>query len=225
MKRYVLFILCLIASQMMMAQLSGVVLKKGKPKKGIVVWLKGADKSVLTDKEGRFSFNSASPVDTLQIAAFTRLDAKFPVGSLHEMTIALNDDNFTVTDSGVEQTLPYERVANAGGGGGVNHELIMRSGMRTVSEILKNYVPGVMVQQTQSGSSITIRGINSINSGTDPLFVIDGMAYQTSDVDAIIPVETIEKIEVNKDGAGWGVRGANGVIIITTIQGRNSVMD
>jgi len=223
MKRLLLTLICLVGSFALMAQgLTGVVLKKGKPKKGVVVWLKKADVSVKTDKDGRFAFDSASPVDTLQIAASAKQDAKIPVGSFHDMTISLDKDDFTVTDGGVEQTLAYERIATSSGGG-VNHELIMRSGMKTVSEILKNYVAGVMVQQDQSGSRITIRGINSINSSNEPLFVIDGMAYQTSDVDAIIPVETIEKIEVNKDGAGWGVRGANGVIIITTIQGANSV--
>ena len=49
--------------------------------------------------------------------------------------------------------------------------------------------------------------------------MVDGVAMQGTDIDAIVPVETVESIEVLKDGGGYGVRGANGVIVITTIKG------
>ena len=105
--------------------------------------------------------------------------------------------------------------------GGVNHDLIMRSGFKSVSEVLKNCVAGIVVNESMTGSSIRIRGINSINSSNEPLFVVDGIAMQTTDIDAIVPVETVESIVVLKDGGGYGVRGANGVIEIKTIQGGN----
>lgn len=220
MNKFLLILVCILSSTTLMAQgLSGTVLKKGKPKKGIVVVLKKANKSVTTDKEGRFAFDSASPSDTLQIAASVKQDALVPVGNMHEMTISLNDKDFDVKDVDVERTLPYVQVVASSGG--VNHDLIMRSGFKSVSEVLKNCVAGIVVNESMTGSSIRIRGINSINSSNEPLFVVDGIAMQTTDIDAIVPVETVESIVVLKDGGGYGVRGANGVIEIKTLQGGN----
>ena len=210
--------ICLVGSMALSAQgISGTVLKKGKPKKGIVVWLKKADKTATTDKQGHFAFDSAEAGDTLQVAASGRQDALVPVSGHQELTIDLNSNDFTLRGVDAERTLPYVQVT-APKGGGVNHELIMRSGFRTVSEVLKNCVSGIIVQEGMTGSSIRIRGINSINSSNEPLFVVDGVAMQGGDIDATVPVETVESIVVLKDGGGYGVRGANGVIEITTIK-------
>jgi hypothetical protein len=63
-----------------------------------------------------------------------------------------------------------------------------------------------------------IRGVSSILSRTEPLIVIDGMAYDSfSVVNSFLDVNNIQSIQVQKDGGLYGVRGANGVIIITTI--------
>ncbi len=217
MNRILLILVFLLSGSALMAQgLTGTVLKKGKPKKGIVVWLKKADKTVTTDKEGRFAFASVEANDTLQIAASGKQDAMVPVNGLQEVTVSLNDKDFSVKEVDAERTLPYVQVTAPKGG--VNHELIMRSGFRSVSEVLKNCVSGIIVSADMTGSSIRIRGINSINSSNEPLFVVDGVAMSGTDIDAIVPVETVESIEVLKDGGGYGVRGANGVIEITTIK-------
>ena len=78
---------------------------------------------------------------------------------------------------------------------------------------------GVRVTQTFFESEIVVRGYNSVGSGNNPLFFIDGVEYAGTEIDSIVPVETIKRIEVHKDGAQWGARGANGVIEITTIKG------
>ena len=221
MKRFLILMMALFASYALMAQgLTGTVLKKGKPKKGVVVWLKKADKSATTDKEGRFAFDSTGANDTLQIAVSAKYDALLAVGNSHEVIVSLNDKDFNVKNVGdvdVERTLPYVQVTAKSGG--VNHERIMRSGFRSVSEVLKNCVAGLIVEEGMTGSSIRVRGINSINSSNEPLFVVDGVAMMGTDIDAIVPVETVESIVVLKDGGGYGVRGANGVIEITTIKG------
>lgn len=81
---------------------------------------------------------------------------------------------------------------------------------RTIYEFLQGRVAGVMVQ----GEKITIRGINSINSSTDPLFIVDGVAVESL---SWINPNDVKTIDVLKDGTAlYGSRGANGVIIITT---------
>ena len=75
-------------------------------------------------------------------------------------------------------------------------------------------VPGVRVEKNGNrGASIYIRGINSINSDNQPMFVVDGVTVD--DISNINPYE-VKSVDVLKDGSAaiYGVRGANGVIII-----------
>jgi len=82
----------------------------------------------------------------------------------------------------------------------------------TIYDMIQGRVPGVQV----SGSKITIRGVNSINSGTDPLFVVDGVVVNS--IDNISPRQ-VKSISVLKgsDASIYGSRGAGGVILITLI--------
>ena len=84
-----------------------------------------------------------------------------------------------------------------------------------IYEYLMGKVPGVRVERTgQNSAKVFVRGINSINSSTDPLFIVDGVAV--SDISTINPYD-VESVDVLKDSSAsiYGVRGANGVILIT----------
>ncbi len=85
-------------------------------------------------------------------------------------------------------------------------------GYTDIYDYIRGRVPGVEVR----GTSITIRGRNSINSGTEPLILVDGV--EVRDISQISPT-MVESIEVLKDASStsiYGIRGANGVILITT---------
>ena len=75
---------------------------------------------------------------------------------------------------------------------------------------------GVIVTTDGGSTKVTVRGISSINASTEPLVVLDGIALQGADIENLVPVEEIAVIKVIKDGSSYGVRGANGVIEITT---------
>ena len=81
----------------------------------------------------------------------------------------------------------------------------------TIYEFLQGKVPGVTV----SGTTIRIRGITSINSSNDPLILVDGI--EMSDISALNPHD-VDSVEVLKDSSAsiYGIRGANGVILIKT---------
>ncbi len=84
----------------------------------------------------------------------------------------------------------------------------------SIYDYFRDRVPGVRVEMTGSNSAkIYIRGINSVNSPTDPMFIVDGVVM--SDISVINPYD-VESVDVLKDSAAaiYGVRGANGVIII-----------
>ncbi|MCR4764596.1 MAG: hypothetical protein K5856_00250 [Bacteroidaceae bacterium] len=198
--------------------ISGVVMKKGKPKKGITVWLKKADLVMETDKDGRFFFNNAFDGDTLQITAGAKIDAKIVVRDWRQINVNLEKNNYTVNDGKSENTYEYIYLPSIKGGDGVTHEMIMRSGLRSIPEIIRNYISGVVVVSDGGSSKVQVRGISSVNSGTDPLVVVDGVALDGVDLDTLMPVEEIASLKVIKDGSGYGVRGANGVIEIITIK-------
>ena len=81
---------------------------------------------------------------------------------------------------------------------------------RNIYEMIAGKCAGVQVE----GNKITIRGVNTINADTDPLFIVDGSPC--SSIDWVNPND-VKSIDVLKDGGSasiYGVRGANGVIII-----------
>jgi TonB-dependent SusC/RagA subfamily outer membrane receptor len=86
-------------------------------------------------------------------------------------------------------------------------------------ETLAGKVPGLQVIRNGPSVRLLIRGVNSLNSSTDPLIIVDGMAID--DLNFINPHD-VESIDVIKDGSAaiYGSRGSNGVIIITTKRGK-----
>ena len=88
-----------------------------------------------------------------------------------------------------------------------------------IFELILGKFPGVTVYLTGNTGSLVIRGETSINSSSEALYVVDGMV--TSDIDWVRPCE-VKSIDVIKDGmaAIYGVRGANGVVLIETRKGR-----
>lgn len=99
----------------------------------------------------------------------------------------------------------------------ITRNQIQQMSASSIYDILRSSVPGVTVTEGGKGSIVTIRGTNSLESNIEPLFIIDGSEYESSaDANAQVSINDIEKIEIDKDGSAYGVRGANGVIIITT---------
>ena len=92
-------------------------------------------------------------------------------------------------------------------------------------QALQGQVAGLSVMSStgepSASAKMTIRGVNSINSGTAPLYILDGVPIESSDFNAINPAD-IESLSVLKDAAStsiYGARAANGVIVITTKRG------
>lgn len=98
---------------------------------------------------------------------------------------------------------------------------IERAPGQSVEEILKGRVAGVTVTRTEGGISVRIRGASSLYGNNEPLYVLDGVAIQPGAGGSLTGIDPydIESIEVLKDPADtamYGMRGANGVIVIKT---------
>jgi TonB-dependent SusC/RagA subfamily outer membrane receptor len=103
----------------------------------------------------------------------------------------------------------------------VTSDDIDRSRGQPIEEVLQSKVPGLIVTRTTNGGiAVNIRGSQSFFSGTEPLYVIDGMPVNPGPGGALVGVNPydIDTIKVLKDPsetALYGVRGANGVIVVT----------
>ncbi|MBR4381594.1 MAG: hypothetical protein IKP48_10110 [Bacteroidaceae bacterium] len=221
MKRFLLLWMMIASCVAMSAQeLSGVITKKGKPKKGLTVSILGSDESTTTDKYGRFYFKNAAPGEILQIDVTSRKAARIQLTESRRLRVYIAPSDFVYNNGRVELRMPYTALRSDAvvRGNIVEHEQIMSSGLQRVSDLLKSFMTGVRVEQTAMGSNVVMRGPGSVMGNTEPLFVVDGVVVESLDeVDRLVPVETIGKLVLNKEGAGWGARGGNGVIEITTL--------
>jgi len=203
---------------------TGVVTDKLGPLPGANVIVKGSTNGVQTDFDGKYSIK-AKAGDVLQIS-FTGYDPKsVTVGSASTYNVVLSEgvvlDEVVVVGYG---TSTKERIT--GSATKVTMENIEAKTATNVSQALRGEIAGVNVI-TGSGApgsdaTIRIRGFGSINGNRAPLYVVDGAPFN-SDISAINPAD-IESMVVLKDAAAtsiYGSRGSNGVILITTKQGKN----
>ena len=96
----------------------------------------------------------------------------------------------------------------------------------SILESLEGTAAGLTVNTANNATSkYLVRGITSINSNQEPLFVLDGVAVSTDDVEKLLSANDIASVTVLKDATAvsiWGSRAANGVIVITSKAGNNT---
>ena len=148
-------LLTLLFCQGLQAQeLTGTILKDGKPQKNIRVWLKHNKGVAKTDKEGHFWLTRVLPTDTLVMGVSTKYDAQLLVGEHKDIIVNLEDDGFTVS-GGLEEvtvTAPsskrteYTSVITLKKMQVVNHDMIMRESIKSVFEAVRRIVPGAKIE-------------------------------------------------------------------------------
>lgn len=202
------------------ADLTGVVFNiKNKPIKEVRIWKKNTKEVIKTSDDGRFEIPLAIPSDTIVVAVNDKFDAVFPVGQLRDIKVIL-DKKFYVLDDGSQRVKrDYQRVdKNKYDPNVLVREQIIRKNVSSIYELLRGSISGVNVTYGDSGQKISIRGGNSLELDSEPLFIVDGTMFESSaEVDAVISIDDIMRVEVSKDGSAYGMKGSNGAIIITTL--------
>ncbi|UOQ54871.1 SusC/RagA family TonB-linked outer membrane protein [Hymenobacter cellulosivorans] len=197
------------------------------PLPGVSVVIKGTTTGTATDPDGRFSLPlpaDGNPTLVFSFVGFEPFEARVgdngtvPTVQLREKTTELND--VVVVGYGTQRKRDI-----TGSVASISAEQVAETPIARADQILQGRVSGVQVTQTNSepggNVSIRIRGTNSINTGNEPLFVVDGFPG-AGDLNSINPSD-IESIEVLKDASAtaiYGSRGANGVVLITTKKGK-----
>ena len=219
----VLFLLCMIPLGMSAQTVKGTVSDEaGEPIIGATVKVQGSNDATVTDFDGNFSIKASSNA-TLVFSYIGYEPQEVKVGGKSNITVTLKEDNTTLNDVVVIGYGTMKKKLVTGATVQVKGEDIAKMNTTSALEAMQSSTPGVQITQSSSqpgkGYKVYIRGIGTTGNST-PLYVIDGVAGGS--LDDINPAD-IETIDVLKDAASaaiYGARAANGVILVTTKQGK-----
>lgn len=230
MRKTALMVLCfLVATLQLLAQtktLSGKVTDdKGAPVANATVQVKGATGGTVTGDDGSFKISIEKGGKVLVISAVGMEATEITIGNQTSFNVVLKSTENALTEVVVVGYSKTTKEAFTGTAKAVTGAQLLNKNVTNVSQSLAGEVAGVRVINTsgQPGTSATIRirGIGSVNGNRDPLYVVDGVPF-SGGINAINPND-IENVTVLKDAAAtaiYGSRGANGVIVVTTKNGR-----
>lgn len=217
--RRTLLVLCAIFCSLSLFAQSKTVKGKvtdvtGEPIIGVNVLEKGTTNGVITDLDGNFTLQ-ASPSAILRFTYVGYLPQEVEVKNQTSLNIQMAEDTKTI-----------EEVVVVGYGTQKKADLTSAISTLNPTEVLKapggieNALQGNVAGVNVSGGKIRIRGTSSITGNTDPLWVIDGIIGSSSDVPNDDEIASIQVLKDAASAAIYGVRGANGVIVITTKRGQ-----
>ena len=185
---------------------------------------------VATDVNGYYTITVAEGTTlTYQYIALETQTWTVPSG-VKEVThnVALEKSSELIEDVVVVAYGVRKKGTIAGSVSTVKSEKLESVPAASFDQALQGQSPGLMVLsnsgEPSKAATFQIRGTNSINSGTAPLFILDGVPISSSDFNAISPSD-IESVSVLKDASSssiYGARAANGVVVITTKRGTTS---
>jgi len=214
------------------------------PLPGVNVSVKGTTTGTQTDADGQFRLRVNAPAATLVFSYIGYINQEISVGNRTSINVSLKQDDrqlneVVVTALGISRAKKDLGYATQG----VDATEIVQNRQTNVVNALQGKVAGVTISSTGGapgqGARILIRGINSLDVSRDnqPLFVVDGILLDNSTSTigsgaelrglsnraADINPDDIETINILKGGAAtalYGLRGANGVVVITTKSGK-----
>ncbi|MBP1616528.1 MAG: TonB-dependent receptor [Bacteroidetes bacterium] len=202
-----------------------VVDSNGQPLIGVTVVQDGTTNGVTTDVDGNFTISvPATALLDISYVGYNNQTIKVSIGK--PITITLIEDNKLLEEVVVVGYGVTKRKNFTGSVSTIKTENTPLALQPTTSalDVLRGTVTGITISQQQGAGqepSLLVRGQKSVNGGTSPLIVLDGMIYMGSYRD--IDPSTIESISVLKDAtslAAYGSQAANGVIMITTKKGK-----
>ena len=201
--------------------------KQNLPLPGATIRVKNSNKATVSDENGNFQLNDIEAGTTITVSFTGFVSQDVLVTSNKKLTVILQDNEQMLSEVvvlGFGQT--QKKVAQTGSTASISTKELTQSPVANITNALAGRLPGLIAVQ-RSGepgrdvSDLYIRGRATLNS-TTPLVTIDGVQ---KDYDAIrtLDANEIENITILKDASAtalYGVKGANGVIIVTTRRGK-----
>ena len=224
----ILFVLCQLVSYELMAQgtkiVKGRVLDEEKlPLPGVSVKVKGKAGSTVTDADGNYSISVSQQSDILTFAFVGYNPIEHAVEGRTLLNITMSASLQSLNEVIVVAYGTQKKVTVTGALTTVKGEDLAKSPNVNLAQTMVGRTSGLLAQQNsgQPGSdavSLRIRGSSTFDRNNDPLVLVDGVERPFNSINA----EEVENITVLKDAsttAVYGIRGANGVVLVTTKRG------
>jgi TonB-linked SusC/RagA family outer membrane protein len=210
-----------------------VVDESDQPIPGASIAVKGTQLGTLSNVDGTYSL-SAGPQATLVFSFVGYSREEVAVNNRSKIDVILKIDQKALDEVVVVGYGTQRKVETTGSIASVKASDLVQTPVANIAQGLQARVAGVQISQN-SGSpggniSVRIRGINSINGSSEPLYVIDGIQISNGGgITDVSPLSTInpndiESVEILKDASAsaiYGARAANGVVLITTKRGKS----
>ncbi|WP_152286215.1 SusC/RagA family TonB-linked outer membrane protein [Flavicella marina] len=206
----------------------GVVTGDGEPLPGVSVLVKGTSNGTVTDFDGNYQITTDSN-STLLVSYIGFVAQEIAIKGQQTINVQLISDVSTLEEVVVIGYGTQKKKEVTGAVARIEAETLIESSTADLGTALQGQIAGVTVTasdgQPGSESNIVIRGISSIEASNSPLYIVDGIPFES---DPKLSLNEIETIDVLKDAASaaiYGTRGAAGVILITTKQGKMGQMN
>lgn len=197
-----------------------------EPLIGVSILQKGTTNGVVTDIDGNYELQIQGGETTLVFSYIGLQTQELKVNAgTGVLNVAMEDDSHLMDDVVVVAYGVRKKGTIAGSVSTVKNDKLENVPAPSFDQALQGQTTGLSVisnsGEPSKAATFQIRGTNSINSGTAPLFILDGVPISSSDFNTISPSD-IESISVLKDAYStsiYGARAANGVVVITTKRG------
>ena len=212
-------------------QVTGKITRQatGEPLTGATVTVKGTTTAAITDEGGNYSISVPSVGSTLVVSYTGMVNQEIAVQSAGVINFTLEGSAENVLTDVVVVGYGQQRRANVTGAiSTVRTKELVQAPVTDLSNALQGRVPGIITKQAsgepgRDNANIYIRGNATFGASMEPLFVVDGIVRAFRDFSQLDANE-VESISILKDASAaaiFGVRGANGVILVTTKRGKS----
>ncbi len=232
MKTWIIFLVMLLSVSVTWAQkrVTGTVTNKatGTPLEGVTISVKGTKVMTTSVASGAFSITLPANSQTINVTYVGMTDQVIKVTGTEPLMIQMEVQSAALSEVVVTGYGTQKKSNITGSISTVKTKELIQSPVGDLSNALTGRVSGVITKQTtgepgKDGAQIFIRGNATFGAGTmEPLFVVDNIVRQYRDFSQLDPNE-IESINILKDASSaaiFGVKGANGVILVTTKRGK-----
>lgn len=200
--------------------------QKGNLLPGVSVVIDGTSTGVSTNVNGEYQMMLPSAGNVVLTFSFIGMKTvKVPYRGQAVLNIVLHEDQVALDEVVAIGYGTRKKGTLTGSVASVGTEQLAEMPVVTVEQALQGQAAGVSVLSNSgkpgSSATVSIRGVNSLTAGTDPLYIIDGVVVAASDFAAINNAD-IESVSILKDASSasiYGSRAANGVVLITTKKG------
>ena len=206
---------------------SGTVVDiNGDPLVGVTVSVKGTTNGTATDLDGAYTLKNVADNATLVFSYVGCQTQEVKVAGKSEINVTLRDDSAMLDDLVVVGYGVQKKTDVTGALSHISAEELESRPVSNAFEALQGKAAGVDITSSERPGtigSIRIRGERSLTASNDPLYVVDGVPIMSASGIETINPRDLESIDILKDASAtaiYGSRGANGVVIITTKQGK-----